>query len=207
VSADWIAILHVSRSRISPIMITSGSWRTIERRAPAKSNPIWGFTCIWLTPSSWYSTGSSTVMILRSGVLIFDSAVYSVVVLPEPVGPVTSRIPFGCSSTRRKGGSVCSSKPSESKSRTTLPRSRMRITTDSPKLVGMHDTRRSSSLPCTRSMMRPSCGRRRLHLVQYAVDAVAHLQAILERLDVDVRGARFHRALDQQVHQPDHRRF
>ena len=30
-----------------------------------------------------------------SGVLIFDSAAYSVVVLPEPVGPVTSKMPCG----------------------------------------------------------------------------------------------------------------
>ena len=28
-------------------------------------------------------------------VLIFDSAEYSVVVLPEPVGPVTSTMPYG----------------------------------------------------------------------------------------------------------------
>ena len=37
--------------------------------------------------------------------------------------------------------------------------------------------------------------RRRLHFVQHAVDAVAHLQPVLERLDVDVRGALLHRAL------------
>ena len=31
-------------------------------------------TWIWLMPSSWYSTGSSTVMIFTSGVLILSSA-------------------------------------------------------------------------------------------------------------------------------------
>jgi hypothetical protein len=41
----------------------------------------------------WYSTGSSMVMILSSGVAISESAAYSVVVLPEPVGPVTTTIP------------------------------------------------------------------------------------------------------------------
>ena len=74
VSAAWMAISAVSRSRISPTMMTSGSWRTMERRPVAKVSPIFGFTWIWLTPSSWYSTGSSTVMIFTSGVLISSSA-------------------------------------------------------------------------------------------------------------------------------------
>ncbi len=38
-------------------------------------------------PSSWYSTGSSVVMILISSFLISLSALYRLVVLPEPVGP------------------------------------------------------------------------------------------------------------------------
>ena len=50
VSAAWIAILAVSASRISPTMITSGSWRTKARSAVAKVRPIDGFTCDWLTP-------------------------------------------------------------------------------------------------------------------------------------------------------------
>jgi hypothetical protein len=40
-----------------------------------------------------FMTGSSIVTILSSTVLISASAAYSVVVLPEPVGPVTSTIP------------------------------------------------------------------------------------------------------------------
>ncbi len=74
VSAAWMAISAVSRSRISPTMMTSGSWRTMWRRPAAKDRPIFGRTWIWLTPLSWYSTGSSTVMILRSGRLILSSA-------------------------------------------------------------------------------------------------------------------------------------
>ena len=35
------------------------------------------------------------VMILSSSVLISLMAAYSVVVLPEPVGPVTSTMPYG----------------------------------------------------------------------------------------------------------------
>ena len=68
-SADSIAIWAVSRSRTSPTMITSGSARTIERSPAAKVRPVFGLTCTCLTPSSSYSTGSSTVMIVLSGVL------------------------------------------------------------------------------------------------------------------------------------------
>ena len=42
---------------------------------------------------SWYSTGSSMVTILSWPVLISVIAAYSVVVLPLPVGPVTSSMP------------------------------------------------------------------------------------------------------------------
>ena len=42
VSADSIAICAVSRSRISPTMITSGSARTIERSPAAKVRPVFG---------------------------------------------------------------------------------------------------------------------------------------------------------------------
>ncbi len=50
-------------------------------------------------------------------------------------------------------------------------------------------------------------GRRRFDFMQHAVDAVTHLQPVLERLDMDVRGALLDRALDHQVDQPDDRRF
>ena len=42
VSAAWMAISAVSRSRISPTMITSGSWRTMWRSPLAKVSPIFG---------------------------------------------------------------------------------------------------------------------------------------------------------------------
>ena len=45
-------------------------------------------------------------MIFRSVSLIFDSAAYSVVVLPEPVGPVTSTIPCGMSSILSKCSAI-----------------------------------------------------------------------------------------------------
>ncbi|MBP2677957.1 MAG: hypothetical protein H6Q82_1022 [Deltaproteobacteria bacterium] len=66
-SAEWIAISAVSRSRISPTRITSGSCRTMERRPDANVKPICGFTWIWMTLGIWYSTGSSMVMIFCAG--------------------------------------------------------------------------------------------------------------------------------------------
>jgi hypothetical protein len=56
-------------------MITSGSWRTIERSALANVRSICGFTWIWLMPTIWYSTGSSTVRIFTSGWFRRSSAV------------------------------------------------------------------------------------------------------------------------------------
>ena len=87
VSAARTAISAVSGSRISPIITTSGSERRIWRRPEANVSPIALLTPICVTPSIWYSTGSSTVMILRVSSLMRLSAAYRVVDLPEPVGP------------------------------------------------------------------------------------------------------------------------
>ena len=46
VSEARMAVLAVSTSRISPIMITSGSRRRMERRQWMKSSPIAGLICI-----------------------------------------------------------------------------------------------------------------------------------------------------------------
>ena len=73
-SADSTAIRAVSPSRISPTMITSGSARSIERSPRAKVSPALRLTCSWLTPGSWYSTGSSIVMMFLSIELIAFSA-------------------------------------------------------------------------------------------------------------------------------------
>ena len=74
VSADSMAIRAVSASRISPTMMMSGSARSIERRPRANVRPALMFTCIWLMPGSWYSTGSSIVMMFLSTELITLSA-------------------------------------------------------------------------------------------------------------------------------------
>ncbi len=96
-SAAWSAVCAVSASRSSPIMIVSGSWRSARRSAWPKlsvSRP----TSRWLTIdwwSSWrISIGSSIVTMCERRVrLMWSSIAASVVVLPEPVAPVTSTSP------------------------------------------------------------------------------------------------------------------
>ena len=65
----------------------------MERRPRAKVRPLASLTGICSTSGSWYSTGSSIVMIFSCPVFTSDSTAYSVVVLPLPVGPVTSSSP------------------------------------------------------------------------------------------------------------------
>ncbi len=74
VRAALMAIWAVSRSRISPTMMMSGSWRRKERSPAAKVSPMAAWTWTWLMPWIWTSTGSSTVMILCSGVLSSERA-------------------------------------------------------------------------------------------------------------------------------------
>ncbi len=74
VSAELMAICAVSGSRISPTMILSGSCRRIDRRPRAKVSPFFSLMGICVMPFSWYSTGSSIVMILSSTDLISDRA-------------------------------------------------------------------------------------------------------------------------------------
>jgi hypothetical protein len=57
--------------------------------------PISGRTCIWFTPGTSYSIGSSMVTMRRSVELICRRKALSEVDLPEPVGPVTRMMPCG----------------------------------------------------------------------------------------------------------------
>ena len=103
------------------------------------------------------------------------------VVLPLPVGPVTRMMPWGIMSTSRNRLSEWPSKPSDGKSSTTLPLSSKRITTLSPYSVGTQETRRSSSRPCTRSLMRPSCGSLRSAMLSLAMIFTREITAAVER--------------------------
>ena len=99
VSAAVIAVEIVSRSRISPTRITSGSWRSAARSASAKpfaSAPISRWLTMQLLCRCRNSIGSSIVMMWSFRVRLISSIIAaSVVDLPEPVGPVTRTRPRG----------------------------------------------------------------------------------------------------------------
>ena len=67
VCAALIAMSAVSRSRISPTITMSGSWRRNARSAIANVRPAFSFTLTWFTPGSWISAGSSAVEMLMPG--------------------------------------------------------------------------------------------------------------------------------------------
>ena len=150
-------------------------------------------------------------MILVSERLRWFSAEYSVVVLPLPVGPVTSTMPALRSIRPRKLARACAGgMPSWSSVIRLSDWSSSRITTDSPSGVGIVDRRTSIDLSFTFTEKRPSCGRRfsamsrplisfrrvtsalgdaaafDALLLQHAVDALADAQHALARLDVHV---------------------
>ena len=70
----WTAISAVSRSRISPTRILSGSCRRMARRQLANVLPIEASMGTWMIPSMSYSTGSSVVISLSWIVLSSFSA-------------------------------------------------------------------------------------------------------------------------------------
>src|SRR5487761_1979817 len=89
----------VSRSRISPTRITSGSSRSALRSALLKDR-VCGPTSRWLIrhffDSCTNSIGSSMVRMCPSSVsFLWLTIAASVVDLPDPVGPVTSTTPRG----------------------------------------------------------------------------------------------------------------
>src|SRR5450830_146577 len=91
VSANAMAWSMVSRSRISPICITSGAWRKVFFRAVAQSS-VSTPTSRWVTmqlPCRWMnSTGSSMVMMWPwLCALRWPTMAAMVVDLPEPVAP------------------------------------------------------------------------------------------------------------------------
>ena len=112
VSDACTAILAVSASRISPTIMISGSWRIKERIPSAKCKSTPGLTCIWLKAGSIISMGSSIVQTLTCSVASCLSVLYNVVVLPEPVGPVTKIMPFGCAVSSCQVSSCLPDKPS-----------------------------------------------------------------------------------------------
>src|SRR3989344_206412 len=88
VSAACKAVRAVSRLRISPTSMTSGSCLRIDWRPVSNVYFPLVSTCVWVMPLIWYSTGFSIVTMLIWGEFIFFMNAYSVVVFPDPVGPV-----------------------------------------------------------------------------------------------------------------------
>ena len=150
-------ISAVSRSRISPTMMMSGSWRKNDFSATANVSPAFSLTLTWLTPGRLISEGSSAVAIFTPGLFNRFRQVYKDTVLPEPVGPVTRIMPYGrpiaCNSRSFSSGSY----PKASMPSFALLGSRIRITIFSPNKVGSVLTRKSitRSGP-TLSFIRPS---------------------------------------------------
>ena len=114
VSAAASAACTVSESRISPTRITSGSCRIAARMA-VMNESVSTPTSRWLTVASRSgcrtSMGSSMVRMCTGLVALMWSIIAArVVVLPEPVGPVTRIRPRGSSdSWRTTGGRPSSS--------------------------------------------------------------------------------------------------
>jgi hypothetical protein len=94
VSAAFIEVSTVWWSRISPTMITSGSWRSAAWSAwgkPSVSVPISRWVMMLLSWVNTNSIGSSIVMILAFRIRFTSSIMVARVVdLPMPVAPVTS---------------------------------------------------------------------------------------------------------------------
>ncbi|MPN22360.1 hypothetical protein SDC9_169743 [bioreactor metagenome] len=99
-------------------------------------------------------------MTFFSGLFSSFSAAYKVVVLPEPVGPVTSTMPLGRFRAWRKRSSTRGGMPILSSSSRPVFWLSRRMTTDSPNCVGKVEIRTSTGLPRTLMLKRPSWGRR-----------------------------------------------
>ena len=157
-----MAIEAVSGSRISPTMTMSGSCRRMVRRPLAKVSPTRSLIWTWLTPAIWYSTGSSSVTTLMSGRITVARPAYSDEVLPDPVGPVISTSPCGSDSARSNASRSWSARPISAIVLAFSASLRgSRITTVSPCIVGIDETRVSASCRSRRMRPRPSCGLRR----------------------------------------------
>ena len=153
------------------------------------------------------------------------------VVLPEPVGPVTSRMPCGCISTSMNAFSVSSSEAELLE----VERDAALVEDPHHDRFAVHGGHRGHAQvdllalhaqPDAAVLRQPALGdvevrhdldardhgrgqalRRRLDVVQHAVDAIADGEAVLERLDMDVGRAHLERVGDDEAHEPDHRRF
>ena len=233
VSEAWIAISAVSLSRISPTMMTSGSWRRKARSALANVRPIFGLH----------------VHLVDAADLVLDRILGGEDVAARLVDPVQARVERGRLAAAGRAGdqddavrpldeavhqarSRARAKPRSVRSSRTMVLCRRRITMRSkPRLVGIvrdadvdalaGDLQRDA--PVLRQPLLGDVERRhdlharddrahellrlaRLRDVELAVDAVADDDVALLRLDVDVARALLDRLREEAVDPADDRR-
>ena len=81
-------------------------------QAAAKVRPLRSLICTWVRPGSWISTGSSSVTMLRSGVVDLVQRREEGAGLAEPVGPVMQHEAlWGLQQRRRRSASWSGSRP------------------------------------------------------------------------------------------------
>ena len=119
-------------------------------------------------PSNSYSTGSSTVEIFSCFLSIACNDAYSVVVLPQPVGPVTRIIPFGVVISFCHASSTSLRNPNSPRPTRMFLSSSKRMTIFSPFGVGTVETRRSNGRPRIVARILPSCGSLRSAISRFA---------------------------------------
>ena len=209
----------------------SGSERRIDRSAEAKVRPALALVCTWLMPGE----AVLDRVLDRDDVDLGPADdVQRRVERGRLAGAGRAGDqdhPVGLGEARASSARSCpSEKPRSVRSRRAVELSRMRMTTFSPHTVGRVATRRSILLAVgvdrEAAVLRDAplgdvdvghdlepaddAGLDRLgrahDLVQHAVDAEAHPQVVLGRLEVDVRRAVLDRLRDQQVDVLDDRR-
>src|SRR6266404_4337260 len=189
----WMAISAVSRSRISPTMITSGSWRRKLRRPLAKVSSIFGLPAVCEIPWSWYSTGSSMVMMFRSGRLILLMAALRVVVLVEQHGALVEQSHHHPPAEHGGGGGEAD---------VDVPAGQLHPDTPVLGEAILGDVEAAHDLHAGDDRVLEALGRPD-HLLQHAVHPEAHADVLLLRLDVDVAGPLLGGAEEQRVDQAD----
>ena len=167
---------------------------------------------ICTTPSISYSTGSSVVISLSSIEFNSFNAPYSVVVFPQPVGPVTSTMPLGLRITSRNS----SENPRGHAHRVQIQHHHRSIQDPHHHALaehrGQHAHAQIDRMPAhgqanspvlrhaplgnvqighhldARGNGKRQVTRRRHHLVQYPVRPNANLELVLEGLEMQVAG-------------------
>ena len=218
-----MAIWAVSRSRISPTRMTSGSCRRMARRAVGEGQVDFVVDRALHDAVDFVFDGVFGGDDLGVDVVEFGKGRVERRRLAGPGRPGDEHDAVGLlDDLAELGEHVGPGMPMRSSERPTFERSRIRMTTLSPNIVGSTLTRMSTRFPPTFSSIRPSCGIRRSamsrfdmtlirlaiavgkvpgrrdHFVQHAVAAVPHLVFFFERLEVDVRG------VVPDSHQQDH---